>query len=1091
MVRVGILHSLSGPLAVSERSLRDATLLAIAEINAAGGVLGQPIEPVGEDYGSNPQRFVRVAERCLAVEHAVTLFGGWSSTGRKALLPVLEQTETLLWYPLQYEGLEQSPWVIYGGSCPNQQLLPVLHWLRDRVGRPMRLYFLGSDYVFPRVLEMVLRSELRGLGMGTLERAIFVPLDADKLTGTITDICALRPDAIFNALNGSANLAFYRAAASVDPDTCPIIAVSASEMEMQAIAAAGWGHGHYASWSYFQSLATAENQQFVQSFKAHYGFDRVTSDPIEAAYTHVYLWKLAVERAGTWESAAVRQALPTVEWLAPGGPVQLAPNLHRWKFNHIGRLQGNGQFAVVHSSPQPIEPLPWLGLERETYTSAPIALDLLSSLSLAVQRSCDLATSSQRLTGAIAEVKREANQRQRAELEAKLLLNTARAVADADDFDSALQVTLTAVGEAIGWDYGEAWILGSQGQDLVASSARYHRDQGLAEFHRKSLALIVKPNRGLVGRASASLQIQWIERIGGTDAPIFLRESLALSFGLQSAFAVPIAHQDQLVMVLAFLRSQPTPYDPRVIEIVQAVALQLSALLQRKQAEAALSEQRRMLATLMDNLPGMAYRSRGDRDWTLEFASIGCQALTGHPPEALQTPGTVRYAHLIHPDDRDAVWQQIQAAITQGKPFQLRYRLRAATGEEKWIWEQGRAIPDAQGGIAAIEGFATEITAQKQAEMALEQQLNRAILLEGIVQEVRSSLQRDTLFNTAARKIGQTFSVNRCTIHTYLDQPIPHIPRVAEFCEPGWERVVCEPLLDPDTPYVRQLLATDRAIAAHCQPDDPFLGWLAIPRDDPPPVLRSILTICTSYQGRVNGAISLQQFDYHRAWSTADLALLEAAAAQLGIAIAQVQLLEQEQQQRDILARQNRALQEAEAALVTANRELERMAMVDGLTGIANRRQFDETLTREWRRLRREHQPLALLLVDVDYFKRYNDHYGHQAGDWCLTQIAGVLRASVQRPADLVARYGGEEFVVILPNTKGEGAVHVAERIRGALKTLKLPHASSPVVPYVTVSIGIACQVPRNNNSAALLLAAADEALYEVKQQGRDAYCLR
>jgi diguanylate cyclase (GGDEF)-like protein len=205
-----------------------------------------------------------------------------------------------------------------------------------------------------------------------------------------------------------------------------------------------------------------------------------------------------------------------------------------------------------------------------------------------------------------------------------------------------------------------------------------------------------------------------------------------------------------------------------------------------------------------------------------------------------------------------------------------------------------------------------------------------------------------------------------------------------------------------------------------------------------------------------------------REWQPLEIDLLKSLATQVAIAIQQSSLFEQ---------------------LEAANQELQRLASIDGLTQLANRRRFDEYLFDEWRRLAREQRPLSLILCDIDYFKLYNDTYGHLAGDFCLQQVAGVLRQSVRRPPDLVARYGGEEFAMILPNTDARGAAFVAETVRQRVRGLRIPHVQSPVSDYVTLSLGVASTIPRLDSSAQRLIAVADEALYRAKAEGRD--CLR
>jgi diguanylate cyclase (GGDEF)-like protein len=214
-----------------------------------------------------------------------------------------------------------------------------------------------------------------------------------------------------------------------------------------------------------------------------------------------------------------------------------------------------------------------------------------------------------------------------------------------------------------------------------------------------------------------------------------------------------------------------------------------------------------------------------------------------------------------------------------------------------------------------------------------------------------------------------------------------------------------------------------------------------------------------------------------------------------GLSLGGVDYITKPFQQEEVLARVKVHLtlrfltltvQKQAIALQQANQELRRLANMDGLTGIANRRRFDEYLQQEWHRLAREQEYLSLILCDIDYFKNYNDHYGHQAGDDCLKQVAQTIKSTIKRPADLVARYGGEEFALILPNTTPEGAIHIAESIRTKIKELKIAHASSKVGLYLTLSLGVSSQVPSHKSQSSFLINVADQALYTAKDQGRD-----
>ncbi|NJO21498.1 MAG: diguanylate cyclase, partial [Spirulinaceae cyanobacterium RM2_2_10] len=484
--------------------------------------------------------------------------------------------------------------------------------------------------------------------------------------------------------------------------------------------------------------------------------------------------------------------------------------------------------------------------------------------------------------------------------------------------------------------------------------------------------------------------------------------------------------------------------------------------------EEALWESSATLTNLLSNLPGIAYRCRPDTEWTMEFASIGCQDLSGYPPETFTVGGSRHFWQLIHEEDCAAVRAYKQQALAARSRFQTAYRIITAQGDQKWVWEQGQGIVDAAtGGLRAIEGFIADITAQKQAEIARQRELERALLLKRITADIRSSLDTQQILQTAASALGQALQVNRCTLHTYDTLPQPRIPRVAEYYA-DIQHTLPEVAWAVEQPVVAAALASDRAVAIHTVPGDPRFATVAVPDS-----LQSLLFIRTSYQEQPNGAICLEQYDRPRQWQAAEIELLEAVAAQMGIAIAQAHYFEQAQRQRAELSAQNIALQETEAALVRANQNLHRLATLDGLTGVANRRQFNQRLRDEWQRLRREQKFLALVLCDVDYFKQYNDTYGHLAGDDSLRQIARALERLIQRPDDLVARYGGEEFAILLPNTTLTGAAHVAGRLTQAIAALELPHQTAPS-GWVTISAGVAALVPLVDQPPELLIAEAD-----------------
>lgn len=358
-VKVGVLHSLSGTMSISEVSLRDAELMAIDEINASGGVLGKKIKPVIEDGASDWPTFAEKAKKLLQKDQVATIFGGWTSASRKAMLPVVEQNNGLLWYPVQYEGMESSPNIFYTGATTNQQIVPAVTWLLENKGK--KVFLIGSDYVFPRTANKVIKSQLKAEG-GALAGEEYTPLGHTDYSTLISKIKDSKPDVIFNTLNGDSNVAFFKQLKDVGITSAdiPVLSVSVAEEEIRGIGASVL-EGHYASWNYYQTTDTPENEEFVANYKKKYGDDRVTGDPIEAAYTAVYLWAKAVEKAGSFEIDKVKKAADGIEFNAPSGVVKIeGANQHIWKTARIGQVQADGQFKEVWKSGESIKPDPYL-----------------------------------------------------------------------------------------------------------------------------------------------------------------------------------------------------------------------------------------------------------------------------------------------------------------------------------------------------------------------------------------------------------------------------------------------------------------------------------------------------------------------------------------------------------------------------------------------------------------------------------------------------------------------------------------------------------------------------------------------------------
>ncbi|RBW69401.1 urea ABC transporter substrate-binding protein [Bacillus taeanensis] len=359
VIEVGILHSLSGTMAISEVSLRDAELLAIEEINANGGLLGKQIKPIIEDGASDWPTFAEKAKKLLQQDEVATIFGGWTSASRKAMLPVIEENNGLLWYPVQYEGMESSPNIFYSGAAPNQQIVPAVEWLLENRGK--KFYLLGSDYVFPRTANGAIKVQLAAEG-GELVGEEYTPLGHTDYNTIIAKIKKENPEVIFNTLNGDSNVAFFKQLkdAGITSDDITVLSVSIAEEEIRGIGADVL-EGHLASWNYYQTTDTPENEEFVKKYKEAYGEDRVTDDPIEAAYFQVHLWAQAVEKAGSTDVEKVKEAAKELEFNAPGGPIKIdGDNQHVYKTVRIGEIQSDGQFTELWNSGEPVKPDPYL-----------------------------------------------------------------------------------------------------------------------------------------------------------------------------------------------------------------------------------------------------------------------------------------------------------------------------------------------------------------------------------------------------------------------------------------------------------------------------------------------------------------------------------------------------------------------------------------------------------------------------------------------------------------------------------------------------------------------------------------------------------
>lgn len=433
----------------------------------------------------------------------------------------------------------------------------------------------------------------------------------------------------------------------------------------------------------------------------------------------------------------------------------------------------------------------------------------------------------------------------------------------------------------------------------------------------------------------------------------------------------------------------------------------------------------------------------------------------GLPPGSYH-PTYEAFLDAVHPEDREYVAQAVARTIGEGADYGIEFRVIWPDGTLHWVGNKGQVYRDETGCSVRLVGVAMDITERKQVEETLRMQVLRERLMGAIAQRIRQSLHLEEILNTTVAQVREFLQTDRVLIYRF--EPDWSGVVVVESVDDRWISMLGRRLLDPDfaTTFVSlyqhgRIQTTDDIYAAGLTPC--HIDLLAQFQ------VRANLVVPILQGEQLWGLLIAHHCSGPRQWQQFNVDLLQQLATQVAIAIQQSELYQQ---------------------LEAANQQLRRLASVDGLTQIANRRCFDESFDKEWRRMAREEIPLSLIMCDIDFFKNYNDTYGHQAGDECLRQVASAINRVLKRPADLVARYGGEEFAIILPNTTAEGAFQVAETIRLEVKALKIRHINSPISEYVTLSLGIATAQPWQDGSSETLIAAADQALYQAKAEGRD-----
>ena len=483
----------------------------------------------------------------------------------------------------------------------------------------------------------------------------------------------------------------------------------------------------------------------------------------------------------------------------------------------------------------------------------------------------------------------------------------------------------------------------------------------------------------------------------------------------------------------------------------------------RKQAEEALLRAEYKYRSLFENAIVGIFQTTADGHYLNVNPALGRIYGYSSPLELITHLTNIEKQLYVHEKRRREFARLLQK---NDEVSEFESQVYRADGSIIWIAENARAVRDPQGELLYYEGTVEDITERKQAEETLRQQAERERLMGAIANRIRKSLKLQEILKTTVDEVREFLQTDRAIVCRFQEDGT----RVAvESVGERWRSLedisisdTCLPQLYLEAYRNNRVIAKEDIYDSSLDPSEiELLAMLQIKANIVVPIVQG---------EKLWGILGAHQCSGTRQWQQQEIELLEQLASQLAIAIQQAELYRQ---------------------LEEANQELQRLATLDGLTQIANRRQFDSYLDGEWKRAIREKAPISLILCDVDFFKLYNDTYGHQAGDSCLQRIAKALTRSVKRSADLVARYGGEEFAIILPKTGPNGALKVAERIREEIKALKLPHAKSRASEYITVSLGIASTVPSADALVVESILLADNALYRAKELGRDraVYC--
>lgn len=1047
--KIGILHSRTGVMAASEMPLIDSALMAVDEINAGGGIMGRPVKALITDCESDPAVFERVALKFYrrGVRH---LFGSWTSLTRKALKQVVEEKKMLLWYPLQYEGLESSPYIVYTGNCLNQQVEPAIRWLKNEGWK--KVFLLGSDYIYPRTANYFARAILEMENLEVTGERYYDLGDFDF--SSLLKSGMIEPQtAIFNTINGVSNLHFFRQyhEAGFTPEKNPVISMSVAENEVKQIGPSM--RGHYACWGYFHSLGTPANRKFVRRFHQRYGKSRVSSDPVVAAYSQIYLFKKVVECAASFDVEVIRGCLPGTSFHSPAGLLKIQKNQHLKKRALLGRVNHDLGFDVVWRS-ELIEPLPWFGIEKGKMRNPGILYSLLEGFSEEFERFGR--------TDKMARELRESQNRFKALADSAMegvciterdkVIDCNKAFSDMFGYRHEELLGMKALDLAHSNSHSIMKKSAFSGEDMTIETHGLHaggttfpilmntrpvnylgrpaqvvtiidlteKNRTLAKLREseQTMKSVMNNSSSLIFLKNPEGIFQFVNKayervfqitpggaVGKRDHDIFDAE-VANQFrenDLEVTFKrEPIQFEEEARVngkVHTYLVSKFPLFDlERNLVSVCGIATDIT---DRKEAESELRREKEKVQNYLD-IAGVILIVINSQGVVEMINKKGCEVLGYDEEEIIGKnwfenflPDSVKKQVLDHADN-----------IINKKPEASQYfenLVVTKSGEERLIAWSNIKLYDEKGEVVAHLSSGEDITERKKLE-------NKLLLAQKIIESTSDAIMVTDLS-------GKIIDINPAytAITGYSkEEALGKNPRFSksekhnkDFFDLMWRSVLVTGSWSGEVWDIHK--------DGHLYP--------------------KLLSINTVYDDKGNPLVYTGIFS-------------------------------------DI------------SSLKEAEEKLHRIAYYDLLTGLPNRSMFLDRLSHEIAAYHRSGAGFALLFIDLDKFKNINDTLGHTAGDELLKEAASRIRSHL-RELDTVARLGGDEFTVILSDTESQQKIaQIATMLIGILKK---PFYIAGSEVYIGASIGIS-MCPRDGDTIGALTKYADMAMYHAKNNGRNTF---